>query len=291
MIIDGRKIGQGNAPYVIAEVASEHCGSLEKAFALVDAADDAGAGAVKFQLYDPTRLAGSRGGARKTLASGPWAGRTLLDLYTEAHTPSEWFPDLFAYAKEIGITLFSSVFDGEGVEYLEKLGCPAYKISSFEVTDCDLVREAASTSKPLIISTGMASDDEIRLAWLASRQAPSVAFLHCISAYPAPIGAANLRRIVEIGMGYDGSEMAWKVGLSDHTLGHIAPVVATALGASIIEKHITLDRNNGGPDAQHSLEPAEFKVMVDAVKDAYASLGNGQPSDAEAPYRSLRRKA
>jgi N-acetylneuraminate synthase len=179
--------------------------------------------------------------------------------------------------------MFSSVFDEEGVDYLESLGCPALKISSFELTDLALIRKAASTGKPIIISTGMASETEVDAARAAAFEHHRLpVWLHCVSAYPCPIAEANLHRMAAM------KEWAMWVGLSDHTLGSIAPVVATALGASIIEKHITLDRKNGGPDAPFSLEPAEFAKMVQDVKDAYASLGTGNRPASEI-YRDLRR--
>jgi sialic acid synthase SpsE len=282
--IDGRSIGSGNAPWVCAEMSGEHQGEINNAFALIHAAKDAGADAVKAQLYHPIRLAEARGGVHKVLKDGLWKGWTLKHLYQMAHTPKTWFPDLFAYAKDIGITLFSSVFDEEGVDYLESLGCPAYKIASFELTDLVLIRKAASTGKPVILSTGMADGRDIWAA-LGECAVTSAAILHCVSAYPCRIGDANIERIKDLQYHFGDDRV---IGLSDHTLGSIAPVVATALGASIIEKHITLDRKNGGPDAPFSLEPHEFKQMVQDVKDAYASLGTGERPASEI-YRDLRR--
>ena len=295
MQIDGRQIGPGHPPYVIAELSGEHKGSLYRALDLIKAAKEAGADAAKLQLYDPIALAEARGGRHKFLESGLWKGRTLGDLYQEAHTPKEWFPELFAYAREIGITLFSSVFDEEGVDFLKALGCPAYKVASFEIGDLALIRKAASTGKPLIISTGMASEDNVDEA-LAASAPVSVALLHCVSAYPCAVADANLRQVAwlwgrrdEVYCPSDARPSV--VGLSDHTLGTTAAIVAIALGASIIEKHITLSRNDGGPDAAFSLEPAEFTKLVQDVKDAYASLGNGERPASEAPYRDLRREA
>jgi sialic acid synthase SpsE len=288
MIIAGRQIGPGHAPYIIGEVSGEHRGSKDRALDLILALKDAGADTAKFQLFDPVKLAVARGGKHKVLTEGLWKGRALLDLYTETFTPRSWFPDLFAYAKEIGITLFSSVFDEAGVDYLETLGCPAYKISSFSVTDLDLIRKAASTGKPLIISTGMASEDDILEALravVAGSDATNAVLLHCVSAYPCPMTEANLGRIKLLAGNYSWFE---GVGLSDHTLGTTAAIVATALGASIIEKHITLDRNNGGPDAAFSLEPKEFAKLVQDVKDAHASLGTGERPKSEDIYRDLR---
>jgi sialic acid synthase SpsE len=287
MRINGREIGPGHAPWICAEVSGEHKGSYDRCVDLIDAAHRAGADSVKLQCFRPYELAKARGGPDKVLAEGLWAGRKLIDLYTETHTPREWFPDLFAYARRFNITLFSSVFDEEGVEFLETLGCPAYKVSSFSATDLALIRKAASTVKPLIISTGMASGKDIDTALAQCPNfSTNAALLHCVSAYPCPIEDANLERINKL---WDFFEVT-VTGLSDHTLGTTAAIVATALGASIIEKHITLDRSNGGPDAAFSLEPHEFKKLVQDVKDAYASLGTGERPQSESIYRSLRHK-
>lgn len=298
MIIDGRQIGPGHPPYLVAEMSGEHRGNFGLACDLIKAAKAAGADAVKAQLYDPDRLAEARGGRDKVLTDGLWKGRTLGDLYREAHTPREWFPDLFDFARDAGITLFSSVFHKEDVEYLYGLGCPAFKISSFEITELDLIREAAATGRPLIISTGMASTEDMIAAlnetvieepgqWCC-KELCEVALLHCVSAYPCPVSSAHLARLRYF-IGEFGVETR-AFGFSDHTLGTTAAIVATALGASIIEKHITLSRADGGPDAAFSLEPAEFKKLVQDVKDAYASLGTGERPKSEDIYRDLRRK-
>jgi sialic acid synthase SpsE len=295
MRVNGRDIGPGYQPYIIGEVSGEHRGSKDRALDLILAIKEAGADAAKLQLFDPVKLAVARGGKHKVLTEGLWKGRTLLDLYIETFTPRSWFPDLFAYAREIGITLFSSVFDEEGVDYLETLGCPTYKVSSFSVTDLALIRKAASTGKPLIISTGMAGHEEIVEAINATvrigkdgwscKELCEVALLHCVSSYPCKIEDANLTRILAL-----REDTSPVIGLSDHTLGTTAAIVATALGASIIEKHITLDRNSGGPDAAFSLEPAEFAKLVQDVKDAHASLGAGNRPQSESIYRDLRHK-
>jgi N-acetylneuraminate synthase len=284
MQIEGRQIGPGHPPFVVAEVAGEHRQSMERLTMLCHAAKDAGASAIKLQLYDPDRLAAARGGADKVLADGLWKGWTLGDLYRAAHTPREWFEVL--PIGQFGIPIFASVFHEDDVEFLDALGVPALKVSSFELTDLALIRKAASAGKPVIISTGMASPREITAATnaVSYRQ---LALLHCVSAYPCKVEDARLGRLRGLVDRYNFDCF----GLSDHTLGSVAPVVATALGASIIEKHITLDRNNGGPDAPFSLEPAEFAQMVRDVKDAYASLGTGVRPASEEPYRSLRRNA
>ena len=291
MNIGGVEIGSGHPPFVVAEVAGEHRQSMERLTMLCHAAKEAGADAIKLQLYDPDRLAAARGGADKVLTDGLWKGWSLGDLYRAAHTPREWFEVL--PIGQFGIPIFASVFHEDDVEFLDALGMPAFKISSFELTDLALIRKAASTGKPVILSTGMANDEDMVKAldetgeacgWDWKKSA-SVAVLHCVSTYPCPISEANLSRIKYL----IDNEFGDVVGLSDHTLGSVAPIVATALGASIIEKHITLDRNNGGPDAPFSLEPAEFAQMVQDVKDAYASLGTGERPASEEIYRPLRR--
>jgi sialic acid synthase SpsE len=286
MQINGRDIGPGYQPYIVAEISGEHKGDGNRALDLIDAAQKAGADAAKLQLFDPVKLSIARGGKYNVLADGLWKGRTLIDLYTETFTPRSWFPGLFEFAERRGITLFSSVFDEGGVDFLESLNCPAYKISSFEVTNLPLIRKAASTGKPVIISTGMAASHEIWSAndVMVDANNPSYAFLHCISAYPCPIADADLQRMLRLPNARTGV-----VGLSDHTLGTTAAIVAVAIGASIIEKHITLDRNNGGPDAAFSLEPLEFTKLVQGVRDAHASLGTGyQRPQSESIYRDLR---
>lgn len=279
MNIAGRQIGSWHPPFVVAEVAGEHRQSMERLTMLCYAAKAAGADAIKLQLYDPDRLAAARGGADKVLTDGLWKGWSLGDLYRAAHTPREWFEVL--PIGQFGIPIFASVFHEEDVEFLDALGMPAFKISSFELTDLALIRKAASTGKPVIISTGMADWDDVRQA--ARAGGPNAAMLHCVSAYPCRVEDLGIRRMPQL-------TVATEVfGLSDHTLGSVAPIVATALGASIIEKHITLDRKNGGPDAPFSLEPHEFRQMVQDVKDAYASLGNGERPASEEIYRDLRR--
>lgn len=281
MNIAGHEIGPGRSTYVVAEISGEHKGDFGRCLDLILAAKDAGADAVKLQCFDPERLAGARGGRDKVLTDGLWAGMSLIDLYRETHTPRAFIAEAMEWGEHWGITVFSSVFDEDGVDYLESLGCPAYKIASFELTDLALIRKAASTGKPIIISTGMGDWGDVRRA--AHTAGPDVAMLHCVSAYPARVEDLGLRRMRDLAVQTEF------YGLSDHTLGSIAPVVATALGASIIEKHITLDRENGGPDAPFSLEPAEFKQMVQDVKDAYASLGTGERPKSEEIYRGLRR--
>lgn len=283
MRIDGRDIGPGNSPWIIAEISANHGGMLGPALQLIREAKEAGADSVKVQLYDPMKLAIARGGPDKVIASGPWVGRTLLDIYTEGHTPREWFPAMFDYARKQGITLFASVFDEDGVDFLETLNCPALKIASFELTNLPLIRKAASTGKPVILSTGMAELQDIADVLYEIYDTARVAVLHCVSSYPCPADQANIRRLSSL-IDHFGR---LPIGFSDHTLGPECAIAAVALGASIIEKHITLDRNDGGLDASFSMEPAEFSAMVKAIRNVHAAL---QPpkGDGEAIYRELR---
>lgn len=266
MNIAGRQIGSGHSPYVVAEMSGEHRGQLAKAYDLIYAAKEAGADAVKVQCFDPRKLAETRGGADKVLTEGLWKGRSLLDLYAETYTPREWFPDLFAYAKQEGITLFSSVFDEEGVDYLESLGCPAYKVSAYEFRDEALIKKVASTRKPMIMSVPSTATlgDQAGAQIAAANMNENIAYLHCVSKYPCPDDEAELWRIM--GLRHRFEKHGWVVGFSDHTVGIKVAVEAVRLGASIIEKHITLSREHGGPDKAFSLEPAEFKQMVQEIR-------------------------
>lgn len=241
-------------PFVIAEISGEHRGLFTNALALINAAKDAGADAAKLQCFDPERLAERRGGRNK-VATGLWAGRTLIDLYRETHTPREWFPELFAYGKEIGIHVFSSVFDVEDVAYLETIGCPAYKISAMEAQDGGLVMAAEQTGKPVIVSINGSGG-------VSATMGSGAAYLHCVSSYPCREEDVRLDAIDELRRRLP----YWPIGFSDHTPGITAAVDAVKhYNAQLVEKHITLSRTNGGPDAAFSLEPAEFKQMVDAI--------------------------
>lgn len=276
-----------NTPFIVAELSANHLGGLERALKLIDAAKDAGADAVKFQTYLAAEMVGPQG---YTIPSGPWAGKDLLDLYKQAETPRRWHQALFAYAKSIGIEAFSTPFSADDVDFLEELDCPQYKIASFELVDLPLIRYVASKGKPMIMSTGMAMADEI----LDARQAATLAgcsditLLKCTSGYPTPAAEVNLRAMVSM-VGLNG----WmgKVGLSDHTLGIAVPIAATVLGADMIEKHLTLSRADGGPDAAFSLEPHEFADMVRACREARESIGEVRygPSPSERDQLSLRR--
>lgn len=271
MIIAHRKIDSKSKPYIIAEMSANHNGTLERALAIILAAKESGADAVKLQTYRADTMTLNIDHPRfKVEGNNPWDGAHLYDLYDKATTPWEWHKQLFEYGHEIGITIFSSPFDASAVELLESLDTPAYKIASFELVDHELIRICSETGKPLIMSTGMASFAEITEAVKVARDAGVVelALLKCTSAYPAPYEDMNLRTIEHL-----KTEFSVQAGLSDHTMGIGVAVSAVALGATLIEKHFTLSRSDGGVDSSFSLEPNEFFQLVNECKNAHVSLG------------------
>lgn len=268
--IDGRTIGHDHAPYIIAELSANHNGSIDKALASIKMAKDMGADAVKIQSYTADTMTIESNLPDFKISGGLWDGYNLYQLYQEAHTPFEWHQQLFDYAREIGITLFSTPFDESAVDLLESLNAPAYKIASFELTDIPLIEYVASKGKPMIMSTGMANLDEISQAVQCAKKSGcnQLVLLHCISAYPAPMNESNLKTITDL-----AEKFGCLVGLSDHTIGPTVPLMATALGATVIEKHVTLSRQDKGPDSEFSLEPEELRSLCDQTKLAWQTLG------------------
>ena len=269
--IGGRRIGPGQPVYVIAELSANHGQDIQAAIRLVHGAAEAGADAVKLQTYTPDTI--TIASDAPSFRHGPgslWEGTTLYDLYQGAYMPWEWQPRLKALATELGLDCFSAPFDPTAVDFLVAMGVPALKVASFELVDLPLIRRIARTGLPMIISTGMATEDEVDEAVGAARGAGAteIALLKCTSAYPSPPDAVNLRAIPAM-----AERWGLPVGLSDHTVGEAVPVAAVALGACIVEKHITLSRNDPTPDAPFSLEVAQFKAMVDAVRVTERALG------------------
>lgn len=268
--INGRLIGPDQPPYIIAELSANHNGSLERAIASIDAACRCGADAVKLQTYTADTLTIDCNAPDFMIRGGLWDGYKLYDLYRWAETPYDWQLPLFEHGRKRGITVFSTPFDETAVDLLEDLGCPAYKIASFELVDLPLIRYVASTGKPMIMSTGLANEQEIAEAIEVARVAGcrDLALLHCISSYPAPIDQANLRQILLLSRRFDTLG-----GLSDHTMGTTAAIAAVALGACLIEKHFTISRADKGPDSEFSLEPDELLRLCAEARDAWRALG------------------
>jgi pseudaminic acid synthase len=268
--INGRNIGEGFPPFVIAEMSANHNGNIKTAFRIIEEAKKCGADAIKMQTYTADTLTLKSDLPDFKITDGLWAGKTLYELYEWAQTPWEWHKPLFEHARKVGITLFSSPFDNTAIDLLEDLNAPAYKIASFEAVDLPLIKYAASTGKPMIISTGMADAEEIQEAIDTAREGgcKELAVLHCVSGYPAPAEDYNLRTIPDM-----IQRFGLVTGLSDHTLDNITAITSVAMGASIIEKHFTLDRSGGGPDDIFSVEPKEFVALCLGAKTAWQALG------------------
>lgn len=270
----GRRIGTGQPCFIVAELSGNHNGRLERALNLVRAARDAGADAVKLQTYtaDTLTIDSDQPWFRIT-GDNAWKGRTLYDLYKEASTPWEWHAALFAEARRVGLEVFSTPFDETAVEFLEGVGAHLYKIASFEMVDLELVKQVAATGKPVIMSTGMAKEQEIHEAVeaVATTGNRHLVLLKCTSAYPAPLSEMNVRALATL-----TGRFGVPVGLSDHCLTNQATVAAVVLGACVVEKHLTLARADGGPDASFSLEPAEFKQMVSGIRETEQTLGDAR---------------
>lgn len=285
MNIAGRRIGEDHPVYVVAEVSANHNGSYEQAARIIRAAKEADADAVKLQTYTPDTMTIRCDAAPFQIGGGTlWDGRSLYELYGEAYTPWEWQPQLKALAESIGLDFFSTAFDASAVAFLEEMKVSVHKIASFEIVDLPLIETMAHTGKPIIISTGMAALSEIEAAVETARQsgASDVMLLHCTSAYPAPPDAMNLRTIPHLAQAFDCA-----VGLSDHTPGSAVAVASVALGACLVEKHLTLSRDEPGPDAAFSLEPHEFKAMAQSVRAAQQALGRVRYGANESEAASL----
>ncbi len=268
--IAGRKIGSAYPPYVVAELSANHNGSLERAMKTLEAIKASGADAVKLQTYTPATMTIDCRKPDFMVSGGLWDGYSLYDLYAWAQTPFEWQKALFDKARDLDITCFSTPFDETAVDLLEDLNAPAYKVASFEAVDLPLIRKVSETGKPVIISTGMANLEEIAEALQAARDGgcQELILLHCISSYPAPVDQSNLRTLIDMSERFDTV-----VGLSDHTLGNTVALTSIALGANFIEKHVTLSRNDKGPDSEFSLEPNELSALCVSAKEAWLSLG------------------
>ena len=270
LVIDSYTISDNHPPYIIAEMSGNHNGKIDRAFKLIELAKKSGANAVKLQTYTPDTMTIDHDSLDFRVKGGLWDGNTLYELYEKAYTPWDWHKELFLKGKEIGITIFSTPFDNSAVEFLETLGAPAYKIASFENSDLPLIEKVASTKKPMIISTGMANLNEIKEAVETAHNGgcEQLALLHCVSGYPTSAEESNLKTIIDLKKRFN-----LVIGLSDHTLSNVTSISSISLGARIIEKHFTLDRNDGGPDASFSLEKNELLTLVQDCRDAYNSIG------------------
>ncbi|MEM7540332.1 MAG: pseudaminic acid synthase [Pseudomonadota bacterium] len=286
--IGEREIGEGHEPYIVAELSANHNGSIEKACEIIVAMADAGAHAVKLQTYTADTMTLDHTGEDFMLQSGPWAGHNLYSLYQWAHTPWEWHEKLFETAKAAGLAAFSTPFDTTAVDFLEQFDPPAYKVASFEIVDIPLIEYVASKGRPMIMSTGMASEEEIDQAVSAAREGgcEDLILLHCTSGYPTPPEESDLLTIPHLAQRHQTL-----VGLSDHTMASEVALSAIALGACVVEKHVTMKREDGGPDADFSLEPKELAALVASTKVAWQAMGSVRRSlrDAEKTQQPLRR--
>ncbi|EOX1769615.1 pseudaminic acid synthase [Vibrio cholerae] len=286
--INGRKIGPDFPPYIIAELSANHNGDINRAFKIMEEAKKAGADAIKLQTYTHETITIDCDSEDFQIKGGLWDGQTLYDLYKGAHMPWEWHKPLFEKAKELGITIFSSPFDFSAVDLLEELEAPAYKIASFELIDLPLIKRVAQTGKPMIMSTGMANEEEIAEAIQTAREngCKELVILHCVSGYPTPADQYNLRTIADMAERFDVLS-----GLSDHTIDNATAIASVALGACLIEKHVTMDRNGGGADDSFSLEPHELQALCKDARTAWAALGrvNYERTEAEKGNAKFRR--
>jgi pseudaminic acid synthase len=288
MKINNRIISNNHYPYIIAELSANHNGSIERAFESIKAAKDAGADAVKIQTYTADTMTIKSDRDEFKIKGGLWDGFDLYSLYKWAETPYEWHKPLFDFAEDIGITILSTPFDKTAVDLLEDLNVQAYKIASFEITDLPLIKYVALTKKPMIISTGMANIEEISEAVAIAKDngCKDLILLHCISSYPAPPEQSNLKTIPDL-----MDRFGVLSGLSDHTMGTTVALTSVAMGASVIEKHFTLSRDDKGPDSEFSVEPHELKKLCEETKIAYLSLGSPgyELKDAEREGLNYRR--
>ncbi len=286
--IDGRKVGPDHPPYIIAELSANHNSDINRAYQIMEEAKKAGADAIKLQSYTHETITMDCDSEEFQIHGGLWDGQSLYELYKGAHMPWEWHKPLFERAKGLGITIFSSPFDFTAVDLLEELDAPAYKIASFELVDLPLIARVAKTGKPMIMSTGMANVEEIQEAVDCARDnsCEELIVLHCVSGYPAPADQYNLRTIADISKRFDVLS-----GLSDHTIDNATAVASVALGACLIEKHVTMDRNSGGADDSFSLEPEELAELCKNSKTAWEALGrvNYERTEAEKGNVKFRR--
>lgn len=285
ILINGRKIGNKTPPYIIAELSANHNGVLQKAIDTITEAKRRGADAVKLQTYSADTMTIDCDKSDFIIKGGLWDGYKLYELYKEAQTPFSWHKDLFDHARSIGITCFSTPFDETAVDLLEDLNAPAYKVASFEATDLTLIKYIASTKKPMIVSTGMANLEEIDelVSTIRGEGCSDLIVLHCISSYPTPIDQSNLHTIPDL-----RTRFGTQVGLSDHTTTNTASIVATTLGATLIEKHFIMDRNDKGPDSSFSIMPDELEALCKETKDAWLSLGEAGYERKEAEKANVK---